>query len=107
MSYSKNIWNAVTSCTYKKAPSWGAYDDCRTTTFTGSSASNSHELAVVEISRKMYDNFIAFNFYVDGKLLKQNIHRRNSLKAGDLLRTTKSNFLNFQNQNTHNLNKAL
>tara|TARA_R110002153_G_scaffold189041_4_gene341896 strand:+ start:7415 stop:7750 length:336 start_codon:yes stop_codon:yes gene_type:complete len=111
MARSKPIWNEVTSCTYKKSPSWGAINDCRTQTYTGSSASNSYILADVEISKKTYKNFIAFNFYIDGRLLKQNVHLINKGRAGSLIASTdwfKSlDFLNSENEHTHALNKAL
>lgn len=101
MSYAKPIWNEVQACRYKNAPSWGGYDDVSTTTFTGSSSSNSTQLLEYSVSRKFYDNFVVFNAYIDGKLIKQNVHRRNGDRAGEFLYQTKSRFLNKSNQYTH------
>jgi hypothetical protein len=107
MSYAKPIWNDVTSCRYKKSPSWGAFDDCKTETYTGSSSSNSELLAEVEVSRKFYDRIVVFNFYIDSKLLKQNINLRNGDKAGKFLEQRKRAFVNSDNQHTHPINKKV
>jgi hypothetical protein len=107
MSYAKPIWNDVTSCRYNSNKSWGGHNDVSTTTYTGSSPSNSEKLAVVDVSRKFYNDFVVFNFYVDKKLIKQNINRRNKDKAGEFLEQRKSNFLNYSNQDTHPVNKKL
>jgi len=107
MSYAKPIWNDVTSCGYSKSPSWGGKNNVKQTTYTGSSPSNSQELASIEISRKFYINFVAFNYYVDGKLYKQNINFRNKDKAGEFIQQRKSNFLNNMNEMSHAINKKL
>ena len=107
MSYAKPIWNEVQSCGYSKSPSWGGKDNVRQTTYTGSSRSNSTELAEINIARKFYKDFVTFNFYVDGKLYKQNINLRNGDKAGEWLQTKKSNFLNSMNEMSHPINKKL
>ena len=107
MSYSKPIWNDVTSCGYSKSPSWGGKNDVKQTTYTGSSPSNSKELATIEISRKFYDKFVAFNYYIDGKLYKQNINFRNKDRAGEFIQQRKSNFLNSSNEMSHSVNRKL
>lgn len=98
MGSAKPIWNDVTSCGYAKSPSWGGKNNVRTTTYTGSSHSNSTELATVEISRKFYDNIVVFNFYLDGKLIKQNINLINKDKAGLFIEQKKKNFVNGSNE---------
>lgn len=107
MGYAKPIWNEVTSCKYKSNKSWGGSDDVKTRTLTGSSPSNSHELAIVEVSRKFYDNFVVFNFYLDEKLMKQNINRINGSVAGEFIEQRKRNFLNSGNQHDHPVNRKL
>jgi hypothetical protein len=107
MSYAKPIWNEVTSCRYKNSPSWGGFNDVKQTTYTGSSTSNSQELATIEISRKFYTNFVVFNYYIDKKLYKQNINFRNGDKAGKFIQQRKSNFLNSSNEMNHLVNRKL
>ena len=97
MSYAKPIWNDVTSCGYSKSPSWGGKNNVKSVTYTGSSASNSQELATVEISRKFYRDIVVFNFYLDSKLVKQNINLRNKDKAGIFIEQRKKNFINGSN----------
>ena len=105
MGYSKAIWNDVTSCGYKNSPSWGGMNHVTQTTFVGSSPQNSHELAELEISRKFYDRFVAFNYVVDGKLLSQAIFLRNKDKAGEFLQKRVKGFINRSNQSTHPANR--
>jgi len=97
MSCSKPIWNEVTSCGYSKSPSWGGKNNVKTVTCTGSSRSNSERLATVEVSRKFYENIVVFNFYLDGKLMVQNINLRNKDKAGSFIEKRKKNFINSSN----------
>lgn len=109
MSYAKPIWNDVTSCKYNSNKSWGGHDNVKTVTYTGSSAKNSKELSVVEISRKFYERFVVFNFYLDKKLIKQNINRlsKSGSTAGDWIEQRTRNFLNGGNQHEHPVNKKL
>jgi len=108
MGYAKPIWNDVTSCGYSKSPSWGGKNDVKTVTYTGSSPSNSEELAKVEISRKFYDDIVVFNFYLDGKLMKQNINLRNKKVAGDFVEQRKKDFINSSNvENYFNTNRKV
>lgn len=107
MSYSKPIWNNVTSCGYKKSPSWGGKNDVRQTTYTGSSSSNSTKLASIDISRKFYIDFVVFNFYLDEKLVKQNINVRNDNRAGEFIEQRSRNFLNSKNEILHPVQKKL
>ena len=97
MGYAKPIWNEVTSCGYKKPPSWGGKNDVRTQTLTGSSPTNSELLADVEISRKFYTDIVVFNFYLDSKLMKQNINLRNKEVAGVFIEQRKKDFINTSN----------
>lgn len=101
MSYAKPIWNEVQSCKYNSSKSWGGFDDVSTTTYTGSSSSNSTELLEYSVSRRFYENFVVFNAYIDGKLIKQNVHLRNGEKAGQFLYQTKSDFVNSKNAEKH------
>lgn len=105
MSYSKAIWNDVTSCGYKKAPSWGGMNNVKQVTYVGSSPINSHELASLEISRKFYDRFVAFNYYIDGRLLTQAVFLRNKDRAGEFIEKRSRNFINNGNQHTHPANR--
>jgi hypothetical protein len=108
MSYSKPIWNDVTSCGYAKSPSWGGKNDVKQVTYTGSYASNSEKLATVEISRKFYKNIVVFNFYLDEKLVKQNINLRNKDKAGIFIEQKIKNFVNRTNADEYyNKNKLV
>lgn len=97
MGFAKPIWNDVTSCGYSKSPSWGGKNNVKQVTYTGSSPSNSQELATIEISRKFYENIVVFNFYLDSKLVKQNINLRNKDKAGIFIEQRKKNFINHSN----------
>jgi len=107
MSYAKPIWNEVTSCGYSKSPSWGGKDNVKQVTRTGSSSSNSEELALIEISRKFYERFVVFNFYLDSKLVKQNINARNDNRAGEFIEQRSRNFFYSMNENNHPANKKL
>ena len=101
MSYSKPIWIAVTSCKYKNSPSFGAVNDCKMEVRTGSSSSNSHELGTIEVAKKVYDEMIVFNLYLDGKLIKQNVHLNNKDRAGDKVAMLLKNFVNSENSPIH------
>jgi len=106
MSYAKPFWMTVTSCKYKSNKSFGASDDCKLESYTGSSVNNSSLLATIEWSKKVYDKIMVFNLYIDGELIKQNIHIRNKKNmkvAGDLLETRKKNFINSSNEEKYSV----
>ena len=90
MSRSKPIWCKVRSCKYQSDKSYGAYEDTLTEIYTGSSASNSSLLGSVEVTKKLYNDasLVVFNLYLDGVLMKQNVHimtNRTTGSAGRLL----------------------
>jgi hypothetical protein len=107
MGKSRAIWNEVTSCSYKSSPSWGGNNDVKQTTYVGSSASNSQELATMEVSKRIYDKFVVFNYYIDQKLITQAIFTNNQDRAGSFLGKRSKNFMNSTNQYEHSLNKKL
>jgi hypothetical protein len=102
MSYAKAIWNEVTSCRYKTSKSFGAYDDCKIVTYTGSSSQNSTELCTIEYRRKIYRTRVVFNMYIDGKLFKQNVHIKKDGRAGGFIETRYDNFVNSQTEKKEN-----
>jgi len=102
---SKPMWMQVQSCKYNSNKSFGAYEDCRLISSTGSSSSNSHQLADIEWSKKTYDELICFNLYVDEKLIKQNIHYNIKGKAGALIKTKSNRFVNSSNISTFKFKK--
>ena len=99
------MWMQVTSCLYKSSPSFGAVNDCKLESRTGSSGSNSHVLATIEWKKKIYEKLIIFNMYLDDKLVKQNIHYRNGDRAGDLIKTKRNRFVNSSNISTFKFKK--
>ncbi|CAB4151908.1 hypothetical protein UFOVP597_40 [uncultured Caudovirales phage] len=107
MSYSKAIWNEVTSCKYKSSKSFGAFNDCKIKTYTGSSSSNSELLCDFEIMKKVYEEIIVFNAYFDSELMSQTIfHRKkNSETAGEFIEKIKQNFVNRSNEVEYLKNK--
>lgn len=109
MSYAKPIWNKVTSCKYQGSKSFGAYNDCKVETYTGSSSKNSEKLCTVEIKKKVYDDFVIFNIYLDEQLMKQNIHAKNKKSGGaaEFIEQRTGSFINSNNVNTYKANLEL
>ena len=105
MTRSKPIWVAVTSCKYKSNKSFGAFEDCKMQIKSGSSSSNSHDLGTIEVKKKMYEDHVIFNLYLDGVLVKQNIHQRNEYRAGSLIEQITADFVYSKNYESYQKSK--
>jgi len=103
MSRQRAIWNEVTSCSYAKAPSWGGNNNVSQKTYVGTGSSNSELLAEIEVSKKIYENHVVFNFYLDGELVRQNIFKKKKDKAGEFLMRLKGDFMNSTNEKSFEL----
>ena len=73
MSRSYPIWNTVTREPYAGATrvSFGARESFEQTILVGTSATNSHELATVEVKRHEAPGGVYFSLYIDGQVIKR------------------------------------
>lgn len=69
------IWNEVRAVGGKKSPAnFGARDSFRQMVYVGTSSSNSHKLALIEVERReQHDGTVEFALYVDSVMIKRGI----------------------------------
>lgn len=77
------IWVEVDSCLYKNKKSFGAKDHSEMNIRVGSSASNSHKFADVELTRKKRKGNWRFQLEVDGVVIKEAWFTDNNGRVGE------------------------
>ena len=76
MSHSYPIWTKISGTERKKQPSFGTRRGYTQTIFVGASASNSHELATLEVEcREDADGRKTFSLWLDGERLKAGTYK--------------------------------
>ena len=87
MSRQYPIWNKVTACIYGSKKDWGAKDNSKVEILVGSSSNNSHEIGVVETSRREFPERIVFRLYVNKQVVREMAFENNKGRAGELIKS--------------------